>query len=141
MKQWISFVVGGTEYVADSAPVQRVVRNVKVTPLPEAPGQVLGVINLQGKVVPVIDTDSLFGANSGGETLDAAQMIIIDAGGEQAALPVDEVTDVEIDRGDSLQPSPVDSDLVTGFVIRNGEAVPVIDLQVVVERGKGGGSR
>lgn len=141
MKQWISFVVGGQEYVADSAPVQRVVRNVKVTPLPEAPGQVLGVINLQGKVVPVIDIGRLFGADSSGETLESAQMIIIDVGGEQAALPVDEVTDVEIDRGDSVQSSPVASDLVTGFVIRDGEAVPVIDLQAVVERGKGVVSR
>jgi len=48
-------------YALPLASVERVVRAVEITPLPDAPDVVLGVINVQGRVVPVIDVRKRFG--------------------------------------------------------------------------------
>jgi purine-binding chemotaxis protein CheW len=48
-------------YALPLASVERVVRAVEITPLPEAPEVILGVINVQGRVVPVVDIRKRFG--------------------------------------------------------------------------------
>lgn len=53
--QIVLFTLGDQRYAVALSAVERVVRVVEVTPLPQAPDIVLGVVNVQGRVTPVID--------------------------------------------------------------------------------------
>ena len=53
--QLVVFTMDEQRYALQLAAVERVVRMVEVTPLPQAPQIVLGVINAQGRIIPVVD--------------------------------------------------------------------------------------
>lgn len=73
--------------------VDRVVRAVEVTPLPQAPDQILGVINVHGRVIPVINLRTQF--NLPERELDLSdQFIIANAARRRVALWVDNVDGV-----------------------------------------------
>jgi purine-binding chemotaxis protein CheW len=61
---WVVFKLDDLEFAVALAVVERVVRAVEISPLPEAPRGVRGVINLQGRVVPVFDLWMRFGLPS-----------------------------------------------------------------------------
>ena len=58
--QIVVFSLDEPRYALDLSTVERVVRAVEITPLPKAPEIVLGVINMQGQVVPVVDVRKRF---------------------------------------------------------------------------------
>ncbi len=57
----IVFRIGDQDFAVGVAAIERVLRAVEIAPLPEAPRGVRGVINLQGRIVPVFDLGSRFG--------------------------------------------------------------------------------
>jgi purine-binding chemotaxis protein CheW len=73
--------------------VQRVVRAVEVTPLPRAPEVVLGVINFEGQIIPVMSTRVRLGLPGRDVQLDD-HFIIARTGTRTVTLVVDEVCDV-----------------------------------------------
>jgi len=70
--------------------VERIIRAVEVTPLPHAPEVILGVINLQGRVIPVVDIRKRFGLPCREIEL-SDQFIIADTSRRTVALVADEV--------------------------------------------------
>src|SRR5260370_41681143 len=54
LNQLVAFILGEQEYALPLTAVRRVVRMVEVTPLPKAPEIVLGVIDFQGTIIPVM---------------------------------------------------------------------------------------
>jgi purine-binding chemotaxis protein CheW len=58
--QLVAFCLGSQTYALRLESVERIIPAVEVTPLPEAPEAILGVINLQGKIVPVLDVRARF---------------------------------------------------------------------------------
>jgi purine-binding chemotaxis protein CheW len=73
--------------------VERVYRAVAVTPLPDAPDIVLGVVNVRGIVLPVVDIRRRFRLPEKNQTPDD-RLIIAHSTGRLVALVVDDVTDV-----------------------------------------------
>jgi len=63
----VGFRVGGQELAVPIAQVQEVIRAVPVTRIPAAPAHVLGIMNLRGRVVPMLDMASLLGLAAVGE--------------------------------------------------------------------------
>lgn len=60
-EQYTTFMLDEQNYALRLSSVQRVVHAVEVTPLPKAPDTILGIINVQGQVIPVFDTRKRFG--------------------------------------------------------------------------------
>lgn len=60
-QQWIVFTLDEQRYALPINSVKRIVHAVEVTPLPKAPEIVLGVISLQGQVIPVVNIRKRFG--------------------------------------------------------------------------------
>ena len=58
--QIVVFALDEPRYALPLSAVERVVRAVEITPLPKAPEIVLGVINMQGQVVPAVDIRKRF---------------------------------------------------------------------------------
>ena len=78
--QWVTFRLAGETYGVNVMQVQEVLRYTEIAPVPGAPDYVLGIINLRGNVVTVIDTRNRFGLTSGDLT-DNTRIVIIEAEG------------------------------------------------------------
>lgn len=88
------FVIEGRRYALHLSVVERVLPMVEVSPLPEAPAIALGVINLRGQIVPVLDIRRRFGL----PTRDygpATHLLVARTARRIVALPVDEVLGVQ----------------------------------------------
>jgi purine-binding chemotaxis protein CheW len=90
LNQLLAFSLDRQRYALRLGCVQRVVRAVEVTPLPKAPEIVLGVVNVQGKIIPVFNLRKRFGLRER-ETNLSDQLVIAHAAGRSVALVVDSV--------------------------------------------------
>ncbi len=93
LNQLVAFILGEQQYALPLTTVQRVVRMVEVTPLPKAPEVVLGVIDFQGNIIPVMSMRRRFGSPEA-ETSLSDQLIVADAGTRSVALVVNSVIGV-----------------------------------------------
>jgi len=91
--QWVTFRLENETYGVNVMQVQEVLRMTEIAPVPGAPSYVLGIINLRGNVVTVMDTRSRFGLPAQ-ETDDASRIVIIEAGDQVVGILVDSVAEV-----------------------------------------------
>jgi len=89
----VVFVLGDQRYGLPLAAVERVVRMVGVTPLPQAPEIVLGVVNVQGRVIPVLNLRRRFRLPERDFAL-TDQLVIARTAGRPVALAADAVAGV-----------------------------------------------
>ena len=119
--------VAGERYALPVAGVVEVADVGEVTPLPGSPAAVLGVRNLRGQVVPVVDLAVVLG-------LPAApapeRIVIAEDSGRRAGLAVDEVAGVE-----ELPPASEDTEArhLTGAVLANGDFIGILDVRSVLD--------
>ena len=89
--QFVIFSLDEQRYALSLAAVERVVRAVEITPLPNGPEIVLGLINVQGRIMPVVNIRRRFGLPERGLSL-SDQLIIAHTSWRPVALVVDSVT-------------------------------------------------
>ena len=87
------FEVCGQEYALPVANVREIVRIMQITPLPNAPMMIEGVIDLRGAVVPVLDLAKILGRGVGNSDL-SARIVVLEAEGLVFGLWVSAATDV-----------------------------------------------
>lgn len=103
--EWVTFRLDNEKYGIDVMRVREVLRNTEIAPVPGAPPYVLGIINLRGNVVTVIDTRSRFGLQPK-EADDASRIIIIELGDEVVGMTVDSVAEVVDLRSSQIEMTP-----------------------------------
>jgi purine-binding chemotaxis protein CheW len=118
MSQLCTFVVGDYLFGVDVSLVQEVVRLNEITPVPLAPPQIAGLINLRGEVLTAIDLRARMGLPDDGRPRDKVN-VVVRVGDEPVSLLVDEIGGVvELDTVAFEQtPSTVDEkvrDLLLG---------------------------
>ena len=91
--QLVTFRLAEETYGINVMHVQEVLRITEIAPVPGAPSYVLGIINLRGNVVTVIDTRSRFGL-MGAETDDSSRIVIIESDDQVVGILVDSVAEV-----------------------------------------------
>ncbi len=91
--QYAVFILDGRSYALHLSAVDRVVRMVDIIPLIKAPDIVLGVINIQGRVIPVINMRRRFGLPER-EIALTDQLIVAHTARRPVALVADTVTDI-----------------------------------------------
>lgn len=125
-QQWVSFMLGDERYAVDVMRVKEVLKLVEITPVAGAPDFVLGVINLRGSVVTVVDARSRFGlppyAPDG-----ASRIILVDKGDEVVGILVDRVGQVL-----NISPDDVETTPVQGRGERRSQGVVTIENGVIV---------
>ena len=90
----VVFVIEGQRYALNLSVVERVLPMTEVSPLPEAPAVALGVINIHGQVIPVLDIRRRFGLPAHDYGLDT-HLLVARTTRRTLALPVDEVLRVQ----------------------------------------------
>lgn len=91
--QLVSFMLDEVEYGVDILRVHEILRYPDITRLPNTPDFIKGVINLRGNVIPVVDVRIRFGFPKGNIT-DLTRIIVVETGGKQVGLLVDNVYQV-----------------------------------------------
>lgn len=101
--QLVVFAIEGQRYALPVASVQRVLPMAAVSPLPKAPAIALGVINLHGAVIPVLDIRRRFGFPPRDYGL-GAHLLVARTTRRAVILPVDEVLEVREVAGEAVVP-------------------------------------
>lgn len=129
--QVVVFVLDDLRLALPLSAVERVVRAVEVTPVPQAPPTVLGVINVHGQVVPVVDLRKLLGL-PGREVEPSDHLIIAHIAGRPMALLVDGVQGVmessaqDFAAAEQVLPRP---GAMQGVLKTAAGVVPVCDIE------------
>ncbi len=103
--QIVVFELGAERYGLDIATVYEIIRHQPITAVPQAPAFVEGVINLRGRIIPVVDLRERF-AMADGELTKASRIVVADAGGTRVGLVVDGVSEVLMVPTDAIEPTP-----------------------------------
>ena len=112
----ISFRIGEQEFCLDIMAVREIRGGAATTPLPHSPDFVLGVINLRGAVLPIIDLKARLGLGKG-ETTERSVVIVVRIGSRLVGLLVDAVSEILAADPSMIQPTPsIGCDTVTRFV-------------------------
>jgi purine-binding chemotaxis protein CheW len=130
--QWVTFRLAGETYGINVMQVQEVLRFTDIAPVPGGSHHVLGIINLRGKVVTVIDTRLRFGLPQG-EMNDNTRIVIIEASSHVIGILVDSVAEVVYLRQSEIDTSPnVGNDesarYIQGVCHKDGELLILIEL-------------
>jgi len=130
--QWVTFRLGNETYGVNVMEVQEVLRYTDIAPVPGAPMYVLGIINLRGNVVTVIDTCQRFGLPPIDVT-DNTRIVIIEAHGQVIGILVDSVAEVVYLRESEIETTPnvgneESAKFIQGVSNRSGELLILVDL-------------
>ncbi|MDG2722401.1 chemotaxis protein CheW, partial [Vibrio sp. Vb0932] len=130
--QWVTFQLEEETYGINVMQVREVLRYTEIAPVPGAPDYVLGIINLRGNVVTVIDTRSRFGLMEG-EVTDNTRIIVIESERQVIGILVDSVAEVVYLRSSEIDTTPsVGTDesakFIQGVSNRDGKLLILVDL-------------
>lgn len=130
--QWVTFQLEDETYGINVMQVREVLRYSDIAPVPGAPDYVLGIINLRGNVVTVIDTRSRFGLMSG-DISDNTRIVIIEAEKQVIGILVDSVAEVVYLRSSEIDSTPSvgteeSAKFIQGVSNRDGELLILVDL-------------
>ncbi len=107
MHHMVGFTVGNEEFCVDILKVQEIIRMMDITKIPNAPDYAEGVINLRGRVIPVIDFRKRFNLpEPSEEDNDSRRIVVVDIAGTTIGLIVDQVSHVIKLENDSVSPTP-----------------------------------
>ncbi|MCC5450440.1 chemotaxis protein CheW [Rheinheimera sp. UJ51] len=130
--QWVTFRLQEETYGINVMQVQEVLRYSEIAPVPGSPEYVLGIINLRGNVVTVIDTRARFGLPPA-EVTDNTRVVIIEAEKQVIGILVDSVAEVVYLKQSEVDSAPnVGTDesarFIQGVANREGELLILVDL-------------
>jgi purine-binding chemotaxis protein CheW len=130
--QWVTYKLGEETYGINVMQVQEVLRHTEIAPVPGAPEYVLGIINLRGNVVTVIDTRSRFGLEPTDLT-DNTRIVIIESDEQVIGILVDSVAEVVYLRSSEIDSAPnvgteESAKFIQGVSNRDGELLILVDL-------------
>ncbi|MDP5254776.1 MULTISPECIES: chemotaxis protein CheW [unclassified Vibrio] len=130
--QWVTFQLEEETYGINVMQVREVLRYTEIAPVPGAPDYVLGIINLRGNVVTVIDTRARFGLVEG-EVTDNTRIIVIESEHQVIGILVDSVAEVVYLRSSEIDTTPSvgtdeSSKFIQGVSNREGKLLILVDL-------------
>ena len=130
--RWVTFQLDKEMYGVNVMQVREVLRYSDIAPVPGAPAYVLGIINLRGNVVSVIDTRMRFGLPPA-EVTDNTRIMIIESERQTVGILVDSVAEVVDLNTKDIDDTPnvgteESAKFICGVCNRNDELLILIDL-------------
>jgi purine-binding chemotaxis protein CheW len=130
--KFLTFVLAEEEYGIEILSVREIIGLLPVTPVPQSPYYVKGVVNLRGQVIPVVDLRLKFDM----EAIDATDetcIIVVQTGGVQLGIIVDKVSEVLDIHGDDIVDAPtlgteINTDYIMGIGKSEGRVTLLLDI-------------
>ncbi len=142
--QFLTFLLAEEEYGVDILRVQEIKGWNAVTPIPNTPDYIRGVINLRGTIVPIVDLRRRFGLEAveyGPMTVVIVLKVMREDKSRVMGIVVDAVSDVYNVQDDSLKPAPdfgsvVNVDFVEGLATVDETMVIILDIDQLLNSGE-----
>ncbi len=142
--QFLTFLLAGEEYGVDILRVQEIKGWNAVTPIPNTPEYIRGVINLRGTIVPIVDLRRRFGLEPmeyGPMTVVIVLKVMREDKSRVMGIVVDAVSDVYNVQDESLKPAPdfgsvVNVDFVQGLATVDETMVIILDIDHLLNSGE-----
>jgi len=142
--KYLTCLLGEEAYALEILRVQEIIGMMSVTRVPGTPEFVRGVINLRGKVIPVVDLRLKFGLEKQADTEKTCIIVAQVVRAEQEVtigIIVDEVLEVLDIAGDQIEPPPsfgsaVDTDFILGMGKVGRKVVMLLDVDRVLSSGE-----
>lgn len=130
--RWVTFRLANEKYGINVMMVQEVLRVTEIAPVPGSPPYVLGIINLRGNVVTVIDTRKRFGLEPK-ELDDSTRIVIIESDKQVVGVLVDAVAEVVDLRSTEIESAPnvgteESAKFIQGVASSDNELLILVDL-------------
>jgi len=134
--QLVTFRLGNEEYSLDILKVQEIIRHMDLTRVPKTPDFVDGVINLRGRVIPVIDLRKRFGLTAD-ERTNETRIIVVDVNDAIVGFKVDAVSEVLRLPSDTVEPPPAvvsdkESEYIRGVGKMDGRLIILLDVTKIL---------
>jgi len=115
-EQWISFYINGEVYAQPIAVIREIVPYREASPVPGAPPEVEGIVNIRGDVMSVINTRKLMDAPDIDQYDENARILILESGEHLLGFSVDKVSEIVGFNNEQVEYSQSDSGLIKGTV-------------------------
>ncbi len=138
--KYLTFSLAGEEYGIGILKVKEIIGMMNITPVPKTPDFVKGVINLRGKVIPVVDLRLRFGLDAAAYT-ERTCIIVVEILGDAGAVPmgivVDAVSEVLNIRATDIENTPafgvkLNTDFILGMAKTDGGVKILLDIDKVL---------
>jgi purine-binding chemotaxis protein CheW len=134
--QLVSFKIGNEEFGVDILKVQEIIKMIQITKVPNSPSFVEGVINLRGRVIPVIDLRTKLGMNKI-EIDKNSRIVVVEIDGKTIGFIVDAVSEVlRIPRNITEPPPPmvagIDAEYITAIGKLDDRLLILLDLEKIL---------
>lgn len=127
------FALAGESYAVPISLVQEIIKPKQITHIPHTPDFLRGVVNLRGKIVPVVDLRMKMGLG-GGEMTRLSRIVIVRLGEQNIGMFVDSVAEVRRIEDGKIAPAsplisgPADSDMLEGVANIDEKIVSILDI-------------
>lgn len=137
--QMVGFVVAGELFGVDILMVQEIIKDINITPIPDSPDFIKGVINLRGNILPVINLAKrlkLAGAHR--VHREDGWIIVLNVGGRVTGFSVERVTRVIKVKADNVKPPPelvvsgLKSDYIRGVCKQDQQLLAILDFNRIL---------
>lgn len=130
--QLVSFCINKDHYAVDILSVQEINRMLEITEVPESPAGIEGVINLRGRIIPVMDLRTRFSLPPS-ERTEESRIVVVNAAGSTVGFIVDRVYEVLRINSSTVEPSPtlsngVNTKYISGVAKRDDHLVILLDV-------------
>lgn len=137
--QLVSFKLDQEEYGVNVLKVREIIRMPNVTRVPNTPHYIEGVINLRGKVIPIISMRKRFGLPEG-ESTNQTRIMVMDMDGELMGFVVDAVSEVIRISESEIQPPPavvngaVEQECLSGVINQAERLLFFLNLEMLISQ-------
>jgi len=133
-RQYVSFILADEEYAVPILKVQEIIRFTKLTRVPKSSEFVEGVLNLRGRVIPVIDLRKRFGLPSAEKDRNS-RIVVVEVDNRTVGMTVDGVSEVlQINQSDIEPPPPLGARVRTDFIEGMGKVGDRLMILLDIDR-------
>lgn len=134
--QLVSFRIGDEEFGLDILRVQEIIRTQQLTRVPNLPSYIDGVINLRGKVIPVIALRRRLGLDSVGPD-KRTRIVVVDVHNQTLGFVVDSVSEVLRINSETVEPTPrlgkIEREYIAGVGKLDSRLLLLLDLERLMD--------
>jgi len=134
--KYLTFVLGTEEYGIEILKVREIIGMMDITSVPQTPDYMKGVINLRGKVIPVIDLRLKFAMTEQEHTQETCT-IVVEVGNTLIGIIVDTVSEVSGIGSKEIEETPhlgqgIDTNFIMGLGKVKGKIIILLDIEKVL---------
>jgi purine-binding chemotaxis protein CheW len=141
IRQLVTFRIGQEDFGVDILMVQEIIRLPKITPIPNAPEFILGVINLRGRIIPVIDLRQRLKIPGNRPSPDdkKTRILIVEMFAHVMGFIVDGVSEVTKVDVSAIEPTPnlvvsnIDAEYIKGMIKLSNRLIILLDFRKVLK--------